>query len=48
MCRDCPVRVLCLDWALEHGVDFGIWGGLTEDERRALRGTLIRQRQLSA
>jgi WhiB family redox-sensing transcriptional regulator len=48
MCRDCPVRVLCLDWALEHGVDFGIRGGLTEDEQRALRGTLIRQRQLSA
>ncbi|HXL88842.1 MAG TPA: WhiB family transcriptional regulator [Streptosporangiaceae bacterium] len=48
MCRDCPVRALCLDWALDHGGDFGIWGGLTEDERRALRGTLIRQRLLSA
>lgn len=46
LCRDCLVRGPCLDWALEHGVAFGIWGGFTEDERRAIRGTLIR-RQLS-
>ena len=25
------------DWALRHGAAFGIWGGLTEDERRAVR-----------
>ena len=30
-----------LDWALDHGVAFGIWGGLTEDERRAIRGVLL-------
>jgi WhiB family transcriptional regulator, redox-sensing transcriptional regulator len=43
-CRGCPVRALCLDWALDRGVAFGIWGGFTEDERRAMRGTLIRRR----
>ena len=48
MCLDCAVRAHCLDWALDHGVAFGIWGGLTEDERRALRGTLIRSRLFSA
>jgi WhiB family redox-sensing transcriptional regulator len=36
MCRDCPVRTLCLDWALSHGAAFGIWGGRTEAERHAM------------
>jgi WhiB family redox-sensing transcriptional regulator len=26
----------CLQWALETGQDSGVWGGLSEDERRAL------------
>jgi WhiB family redox-sensing transcriptional regulator len=47
ICRDCPVRALCLDWALDRGVAFGIWGGFTEEERRAIRGTLIRRRLFS-
>jgi len=37
ICRACPVQVPCLAWALEHGVGFGVWGGTTEAERRALR-----------
>lgn len=37
VCRRCEVREQCLDWALENGADFGVWGGLSEDERRALR-----------
>jgi WhiB family transcriptional regulator, redox-sensing transcriptional regulator len=37
LCAECPVRARCLDWALRHGAVFGIWGGLTEDERRAVR-----------
>jgi WhiB family transcriptional regulator, redox-sensing transcriptional regulator len=36
ICRACPVRDECLDYALEHGERFGIWGGLTERERRPL------------
>jgi WhiB family transcriptional regulator, redox-sensing transcriptional regulator len=33
----------CLQWALESGQDSGVWGGLSEDERRALkrRGTHV-------
>jgi hypothetical protein len=31
------VRARCLDWALAHGASFGIWGGRTEQERRAQR-----------
>jgi WhiB family redox-sensing transcriptional regulator len=37
VCLRCPVRSTCLSWALESGQDTGIWGGLTEDERRALK-----------
>lgn len=31
----CPVRRVCRDWAVNTGQDFGIWGGQTEQERRA-------------
>lgn len=37
LCRGCPVRYDCLAYAMEHPVDHGIWGGLTERERRRLR-----------
>ena len=37
VCRRCPVLEQCLTYALSSGQDAGIWGGLTEDERRALR-----------
>jgi WhiB family redox-sensing transcriptional regulator len=37
ICALCPVREDCLEWALDTGQDFGIWGGLTEEERRAIR-----------
>jgi WhiB family redox-sensing transcriptional regulator len=37
ICGDCPVRARCLDWALDHDAAYGIWGGRTQDERRALR-----------
>lgn len=37
VCARCPVRVECLNWALEHDERFGIWGGLSERERTKLR-----------
>ena len=37
ICRGCPVKIICLSWALDSGQEHGIWGGLTEDERRRLR-----------
>lgn len=37
ICEDCPVRAECLDYALQHEERFGIWGGLSERERRALK-----------
>lgn len=36
VCRRCPVAAECLNWALATGQDDGIWGAMTEDERRAL------------
>lgn len=37
VCRRCPVQAQCLNWALTSGQDFGVWGGLSETERRAVR-----------
>lgn len=37
VCADCPVRTDCLEYALESRVDDGVFGGLTEAERRKLR-----------
>lgn len=37
VCRRCPVSGECLSWALTRGEAFGIWGGLSEDERRAVK-----------
>jgi WhiB family redox-sensing transcriptional regulator len=37
VCRRCPVRAACLDYAMANKEAFGIWGGLSERERHALR-----------
>ena len=37
ICARCPVREPCLDYAISHGIVHGIWGGLAERDRRALR-----------
>jgi WhiB family transcriptional regulator, redox-sensing transcriptional regulator len=36
ICRGCPVRAECLDYAMQTAQD-GIWGGTTEEERRLAR-----------
>ncbi|MDH4133035.1 MAG: WhiB family transcriptional regulator [Actinomycetota bacterium] len=40
LCLGCPVRTECLADALDNRIEFGVWGGMTERERRAL----LRQR----
>lgn len=37
ICQGCAVGADCLDFALEARISFGIWGGMTEKERRGLR-----------
>jgi WhiB family redox-sensing transcriptional regulator len=48
VCRRCDVREQCLSWALEAGQDHGVWGGLSEDERRALKRRNARARVRTA
>ena len=45
VCRRCEVVVTCLEWAMESGQDAGVWGGLSEDERRALKRRNARARR---
>jgi len=42
VCAACPVRQPCLDYAITNRITHGIWGGLTERERRALRSGWVR------
>jgi WhiB family redox-sensing transcriptional regulator len=44
VCRRCTVTTDCLTWALDTGQDAGVWGGLSEDERRALKRRSARAR----
>ncbi|MFG1817815.1 WhiB family transcriptional regulator [Kribbella sp. NPDC049174] len=37
VCRRCEVVTTCLDWALRTGQDSGVWGGLSDTERRTLK-----------
>jgi WhiB family transcriptional regulator, redox-sensing transcriptional regulator len=37
VCAGCEVRAPCLEYALVNGEKFGIWGGLSERERRRIR-----------
>lgn len=39
ICRICPVRAACLDYANRHGIVYGLWGGQSEDERQKQRRT---------
>jgi WhiB family transcriptional regulator, redox-sensing transcriptional regulator len=42
VCASCPVQSQCLRYALRHRQEQGIWGGMTEDERRLLSRRLAR------
>ncbi|MHB8262790.1 MAG: WhiB family transcriptional regulator [Acidimicrobiales bacterium] len=49
VCRGCIVREDCLEYAICHGEKFGIWGGLSERERRRIRrARVIGSRRRSA
>jgi WhiB family transcriptional regulator, redox-sensing transcriptional regulator len=41
ICAGCEVRAECLEYALAHDERFGIWGGLSERERRRLRRAAV-------
>ena len=37
ICTQCPVKAVCLEWAVDTGQSAGVWGGLSEDERAPMR-----------
>ncbi|MDR1853122.1 MAG: WhiB family transcriptional regulator [Propionibacteriaceae bacterium] len=41
VCQNCEVRSECLDFALAHDERFGIWGGMSERERRRLKKSMV-------
>ena len=41
VCTGCDVRMECLEYALENDERFGIWGGLSERERRKLKCRVV-------
>jgi len=48
VCRSCEVRAECLEYALDHDEAFGIWGGMSERERRRLKTPRPHGRPLSS
>jgi WhiB family redox-sensing transcriptional regulator len=44
VCAGCPVRQACHDYAVANGEKFGIWGGVSENERRRARREARRAR----
>jgi len=49
VCRGCVVRVECLEFAIANSEKFGIWGGMSERERRRVRrARLLQQREVAA
>ncbi|MFI1606949.1 WhiB family transcriptional regulator [Streptomyces griseofuscus] len=44
VCRRCPVIERCLQWALETAQPHGVWGGMSEDERRLMKRRAARRR----
>lgn len=48
VCRTCKVIDACLKYALDTSEDYGVWGGMSEDERRALKRRTMRARRSQA
>ena len=47
VCRDCGVISMCLEYAIKENQDTGVWGGLSEDERKSLKRKYARARRAS-
>jgi WhiB family transcriptional regulator, redox-sensing transcriptional regulator len=45
VCETCPAKEPCLQFAIESNQDSGVWGGTSEEERRALRKQWLRERR---
>ncbi len=45
VCRECEVVSVCLQWAIDNNQDSGVWGGMSEEERRSLKRRAARARR---
>lgn len=45
VCASCTVKDTCLQWAIDNNQDSGVWGGMSEDERRAYKRRNARVRR---
>jgi WhiB family redox-sensing transcriptional regulator len=45
VCRECNVATQCLEYAIKENQDTGVWGGLSEDERKSLKRKYARARR---
>ena len=45
VCRECVVKGICLKWAIDNNQDAGVWGGMSEEERRSLKRRAARARR---
>ena len=49
VCSQCPVQTQCLEFAITTNQEYGVWGGTSEEERRALRRAWrARQRRVAS
>jgi WhiB family redox-sensing transcriptional regulator len=39
VCAECDVRETCLEYAITHSINYGVWGGTSERTRRSIRST---------
>jgi WhiB family redox-sensing transcriptional regulator len=46
LCARCPVKIDCLEFALQTNQEYGVWGGMSEEERRMLRRSRRAARRL--
>jgi len=44
ICHRCPIAIDCLDWAMKINEEYGVWGGMTPKQRRALKRPAVRLR----
>lgn len=47
MCRSCPVQQACGQWAIDNGIEFGIWGGMSTPERNGVKKGVVTGRRPS-
>lgn len=47
VCARCPVRTRCLEYAIDNGLNVGVFGGLTEAERNSLARTMRRSARVA-